>query len=481
MAKIIVLGGGPGGYCAAFTAARGGADVTLIERARLGGTCLNVGCIPTKTILRSAHAIHEVERLNDFALAIEPLEAQDEEGECVHDHEDELTLGITLDIDALRERKEGIVNELVGQVETSAARLKVAVVNGTGYLTDARTVTVTDAAGETSVYTADAIIIATGSVPFVLSSLDKPFIWTSDDAVALEKIPESIIIIGGGVIGVEFACAYAAFGSDVSIVELAPTLLPGFDKRVTRALAKSLEEQGITLYLGDSIESADFDGTTAWATLASGKELPAETIMSAVGRIPNTAGFGFEEAGLAYDRRALKVNEHFETNLPGVYAIGDAIGGVMLAHAAEAEGEAAAENALAALAGDPQTATVDNSLIPGCVYTLPEIATVGLTADAAKTAGLTAVTGIAKYAGNGKALAEGEEDGFVQLVAEATTGKLLGAQIVGAKAVELIAILRALMIEASTVDALAGAVFAHPTLSEVIKAAALVTQAKLKR
>ena len=520
MKHLIVLGGGPGGYAAAFEAAkqakRAGLElrVTLIERARLGGTCLNVGCIPTKTILRTARALHDVARLDEFA--VHGVDAS----------------GAKVDVTALRERKDRVVSELVGQVEATAKRLGVEVVRGEGCLVPANPVPevlVRDEDGGEYAHTCDGLILATGSVPLVLPALDAPGIWTSDDAVALREIPQSIIIVGGGVIGVEFASAYAAFGSKVTIVELAKSLLPGFDKRVSKTLARALKDQGVELLLGDSVQSVEKDAGEHWvARLASGKELRAAVIMSAVGRVPNVKGFGFEECGLAFEGRAVAVDESFRTNLPGVYAIGDVIGGVMLAHAAEHEGVLAARCAITELFDEdeggyssrprfacqrdqivsapaecselpplilsdvdcvlqenmghsesPPLILSDAQLIPGCVYTLPEIATVGMSVDEAKEVGWDAVAGVAKYAGNGKALAGGETEGFAQLVADKASGRLLGAQIIGAHAVELIAILRPFLVHEAKVKEIADAVFAHPTLSEVIKAAAEVTEGKM--
>ncbi|MCL2331887.1 MAG: dihydrolipoyl dehydrogenase [Actinomycetia bacterium] len=486
MPRIAVIGGGPGGYAAAFEAAAGGAEVTLFEAQRLGGTCLNVGCIPTKTILRSAHVLRDLARVGDFALT----GAAD----------------LRVDLAALRERKDAVVDELVAQVESTAQRLKVEVVQGqarldltggrffvsssaycgrsvgegaqaTGRLTPSPP---TCASRDMAPASFDAVIIATGSEPVVLPALSAPFVWTSDDALALREIPREIIIVGGGVIGVEFACAYAAFGASVHIVELSPGLLPGFDARVVRTLAAALQQQGVTLHLGTSVEAARDCGGRVVATLSDGSELEAEVLLSAVGRAPRTAGFGFEDAGLQYDRRALKVDEHFQTNVAGVFAAGDAIGGMMLAHTAEAEGRAAARNALATLAGKAPAATVDYRAIPACVYTFPEVATVGLLSAAAKEAGQAPVSGIAKYAGNGKALAEGEREGYVELVADKATGELLGCAIVGAHAVELIAVAAVALTQRQTVADMLGTVFAHPTVSELFHAAAQAVAAKLE-
>ncbi|MCL2504342.1 MAG: dihydrolipoyl dehydrogenase [Coriobacteriia bacterium] len=459
---IAVLGGGPGGYSAAFEAARLGAEVTLIERERLGGTCLNRGCVPTKAILRSARVLKDARAAEEFGLAFDG--------------------GASVDVDALRARKEGIVSELVGQIEGAAKRLKVEVVSGQGRLTAPRTIEVALADGGVRTVSADAVILATGSVVFELPGIDHgpDGVWTSDDAIALSGIPPKITIIGGGVIGLEFACAYAAFGSTVHVVELTPQVLPGNDKRVVRLVQQELEGMGVAFHLGDAVESVErrADGRML-AHLKSGAMLESDVVMSAVGRVPNSSGFGFEEVGLEFDRRAIKVDGHFRTSLDGVFAIGDLIGGVMLAHVAEEEGVAAARNAAAELSGKPAAHTVDPDCLPACVYTFPEVATVGMSRDSAKERGLDAVQVVAKFAGNGKALAEGEGAGFVQLVAEKGTGRVLGCQIVGPHAVEIIHEVALCIHRGVTVGEVAHMVHAHPTVSEVVKAAAADAAGKI--
>lgn len=459
--RIAVLGGGPGGYSAAFEAARLGADVVLVERERLGGTCLNWGCIPTKTILRSAHIVADTRHAAEFGL--------------------NATVA-SVDIDALRARKEGVVDELVGQIETGAKRHKVEVVYGEGRLSGPGSVEVALADGGSRTVEADAVILATGSIVFRLPDIDHDMdgVWTSDDAVALRDIPKEIVIIGGGVIGLEFACAYAAFGSRVSVVELMDQVLPGNDKRVVRLAQQHLEAMGVEFHLGDAVESVarGNDGRMT-ATLRSGAELEADIVMSAVGRVPNSAGFGFEEAGLEFDRRALRVDEFFRTNVAGVYAIGDLIGGMMLAHVAEDEGVAAARNAVAELSGAEPHETVCLDCVPACVYTFPEVAVVGRSRDGAKERGIDAIQAVAKFAANGKALGEGESDGFVQLVAEKGTGRIVGCQIVGPHAVEIIHEVAVAMRHGITAGQLAHTVHAHPTVSEVIKFAAIDAASKV--
>lgn len=456
--RITVLGGGPGGYSAAFEAARLGAEVTLIEKERLGGTCLNWGCIPTKTILRSAHIVADTRHAAEFGLHAEIA---------------------TVDVERLRARKEGVVDELVGQIESSAKRLKVNTVYGVGRLADAGACVVESDAGEQRIEH-DAVILATGSAVFKLPNIDHDMegVWTSDEAVTLTAIPKDITIIGGGVIGLEFACAYAAFGSKVTVVELMPQVLPGNDKRVVKATQSSLEDMGIEFLLGDAVESIERVGERMKATLRSGGVLESDIVMSAVGRMPNSAGCGYLEAGVEMDRAAVKVDEFFRTNLAGVYAIGDLIGGMMLAHVAEEEGVAAARNAVAVLQGAEPHETIDLSNVPACVYTFPEVAVVGSSRDSAKERGVDAIQAVAKFAANGKALGEGDSDGFVQLVAEKGTGLILGCQIVGPHAVEIIHEVSIAKSNGLTVADLAHSVHAHPTVSEVIKFAALDATAK---
>jgi len=455
--RIAVLGGGPGGYAAAFEAARLGASVTLIERERLGGTCLNWGCVPTKTILRSAHIVKDTKHAEEFGLNATPA---------------------TVDIDRLRARKEGIVDELVGQIESTAKRLKVEVVYGTGRLSDPKTIEVELAEGGSATVEADAVILATGSLVFKLPNIDHDLegVWTSDDAVALREIPGDILIIGGGVIGLEFACAYAAFGSKVTVVELMEQVLPGNDKRVVKLSQAKLEEMGVEFHLGDAVEVVErLASGRMRSTLKSGLVLESDIVMSAVGRVPNSQGLGFEEVGLAFDRRAVAADEFYRTNIPGVFAIGDLIGGMMLAHVAEEEGILAARNAVEELAhghSDAHYESMRYDVIPACVYTFPEVAVVGSSRDSAKERGIDAIQAVSKFAANGKALGEGEGDGFVQLVAEKGSGRIIGCQIVGPHAVEIIHEVALAMSQGVSVGQIANTVHAHPTVSEVIKHAA---------
>jgi len=459
--RIVVLGGGPGGYAAAFEAARLGATVTLIEKENLGGTCLNWGCVPTKTILRSARIAWDARNAAEFGLILPAADVDEER---------------------LLERKDAIVTELRGQIEATAARLKVDVVYGAGHLVDAKTVRVAGEEGVTD-YHADALILATGSEVFRLPSIDHSLerVWTSDEATSIIATPDSILIVGGGVIGLEFACAYAAFGAEVHVVELMPDVLPGNDKRVQRAAQEALEKMGVVFHLGAAAESTGQFGDKMETVLPDGSIIETDYVLSAVGRKPFSEGVGIAEAGIEMDRAAVKVDEYFRTNVPGVYAVGDLIGGMMLAHVADEEGLAAARNAireyefasaeglLARLSHVPHRESVDYSCIPACVYTFPEIGVLGSSRDSAKAAGVDAVQAVAKFAANGKALGEGESDGFVQVVAEKNTGRIVGCQIVGPHAVEIIHEVALAKRHGLTVRDIADTVHAHPTVSEVVR------------
>lgn len=461
--RIVVLGGGPGGHAAAFEAARLGATVTLIEKESLGGTCLNWGCVPTKTILRSAKIAWDARNAADFGLRLPPADVDEER---------------------LLERKEAIVEELRAQIEAQAARLKVDVVYGEGHLVDALTVRVNREEGVTD-YHADALILATGSEVFKLPSIDHSLerVWTSDEATSVLATPESILIVGGGVIGLEFACAYAAFGAEVHVVELTPSVLPGNDRRVQRAAQVALERMGVVFHLGQAATSVEQFGEKMITTMPDGSLIETDYVLSAVGRKPFSEGMGFSEAGIEMDRAAVKVDEFLRTNVPGVFAIGDLVGGLMLAHVADEEGIVAARNAvrlyefakaeglLAKLMHLPALQSVDYDSVPACVYTFPEIGVIGSSRDSAKERGLDVVQTVSKYAANGKALGEGESDGFVQVVAEVGTGRIVGCQIVGPHAVETINEVALAKSHGLTVRDVAETIHAHPTVAEVIRIA----------
>lgn len=458
---VVVIGGGPGGYGAAFKAAELGAQAVLIEREKIGGTCLNVGCIPTKTILKTATVIDQSAQAERFGISG--------------------SSNLEVNREALRAHKDEVQNEIASQLLAQAKRLKVEIVYGTGKLLEDKKVEVRTSEG-TRTFEADAVILATGSRVLKLPFIDYSHlnIWTSDDAVGLKSIPKSIIVIGGGVISVEFASAYKSFGAEVDIVEVSPTIIPVFEKRISRALARCFEERGIRLHLNSSLQAIEeAENGLLRAKLSDGKTLEAEHILVAVGRIPNTEGLGLEDLDIEMNRNAVKVNRYYQSSIDGVFALGDLIGPPMLAHISEAEGEAAAINVMAYLEGKEPTQHVELSHIPSGIYCAPEVSMVGINAEQAKEQGIATVSGIAKYSGNGRALAQDETEGFVSLLAEKESGRLLGAQIIGADAVELVTIVSNAISAGNTLDDLCGAVYAHPTLSEVLKLAARLAQAKV--
>jgi len=445
---IVIIGGGPGGTAAAFEAVAWGAQVTLIEKDELGGTCLNRGCIPTKTILKSAKALDGVRNAGQLAITVstEP----------------------SLDLEKLRERKARIVNELRDQLEKQCKRMKIEVLKGTATIEGDFTVSVEFEDGSERQLSPDAVIVATGSVPTELPFIDHSLsrVWTSDDALELTEIPDELIVMGGGVIGVELATAYAAFGSKVTIVELADHILPYNDARTARTLASALKRQGIEIKTKTSVTGVAQEGNRVIVTLEGDDILEVDILLCAVGRtslLPQGYTVGSHDCPTPY---------------PCV-VIGDASGGIMLAHAAEAQGEIAAHNVMAQLEGSSLKDMPDDMSIPACVYTHPEVASIGLNTEEAKKQQREVATGIAKFTGNGRALAEGDTDGFVSLVADKQTGEVLGAQIVGPHAVELVAEVAIAMRMKATVQQFSDTVFAHPTVSEAIKVAARLAAAQV--
>jgi len=454
---VVIIGGGPGGCAAALAARKVGLQVTLVERDQLGGTCLNRGCIPTKTILSSARVMQDIRRAQQFAITASDKGALD---------------GCSIDLPALRMRKSHIVDTLRVQLEAQCKRAHVHVVAGDASIADDFSIRIErgeENGSDAEHIMPDALIIASGSVPHKLPFLDfdRSRIWTSDEALALDEIPDELVVMGGGVIGVELATAYAIFGSRVTIVELAHQILPYSDVRTARTVARALKDLGIVIHTKTGVTEALQNGERVSVTLSDESTIETDILLCAVGRSP-VVPHGFESG----------------KRMPyPVEIIGDAAGGIMLAHAAEAEGEDAIRRIAAALqkksVDQIDERVLDISAIPACVYTHPEVASIGITADEAKSRGIDAVSGIAKFTGNGMACAENETDGFVSLVVQRPSGSILGAQIVGPHAVELIAQVTLAMKSDISVFVLTDTVFAHPTVSETIKSAALIAREAL--
>ncbi len=448
---VAVIGGGPAGYVAAIRAARLGARALLIENDALGGTCVNRGCIPTKALL---HAV-ELKRLGEQAAGY----------------------GITygppaVDVSRLMARKQEVVKQLVGGVGALMRANKVEVLAGAARLTGGRTADVRLADGSTETVSARAIILASGSVTAALPvpGADGQHVIDSDGALSLAEMPDSVVIVGGGVIGAEFACIFRGLGAEVTVIEMMPQLIPTEDADLAAALASFLKAQGVQVFTGAQVQEMRQRDGGAEVLFQSGgepKSARGQKVLVAVGRRPNTADLGLELAGARLERGRVAVNERMETGVPGLYAAGDVTGGMLLAHKAMAEGEVAAENA----AG--MSARMDYRAVPRCLYTLPEIAAVGLTEQQAQDEGYDVSVGRFPFSASGRAATAGQRDGFVKVVADAGSGELLGVHIAGPQATELIAeAALALRMEATLAD-VAACIHAHPTLSEALREAAL--------
>jgi len=453
---VIVIGAGPGGYVCAIRAAQLGFKVAVVEkRATLGGTCLNVGCIPSKALLVSSENFHEAK--HGFA-----------------DHG--INVGeVSIDIARMQARKAEVVGANTKGIEFLFKKNKVTWLKGEGKFTGPNTL---DVAG--AEYTAKHIVIATGSdsVPLKGIEVDETRIVTSTGALELDKVPGRMVIIGAGVIGLELGSVWRRLGAEVTVVEFLDRITPGMDNEIAKAFQQTLTKQGFAFKLGTKVTSAKVVGEDVELTLEPAKGGEAETlkadiVLLAIGRYAYTAGLNLEAAGVATDERGrVKTDAHYATNVPGVYAIGDVIAGPMLAHKAEEEGVALAER----LAG--QAGHVNYGAIPGVVYTWPEVATVGQTEEELKAAGVAYKVGKFPFLANGRARAMGCTDGFVKLLSDKATDKLLGAHIIGPDAGTLIAeCVTALEFGASAED-VARTCHAHPTLSESVKEAALAADGR---
>ena len=448
--RIVILGAGPGGYVAAIRAAQLGGDVTVVEKEEVGGTCLNRGCIPTKALVSSAEALELVRHARNYGVEVE--------GEVAY------SLG------AMMERKAKVVatqvKGILGLFKSHGVRL----VRGTGRFKDARTVVVESGEGGPEEISADAVIVATGSRPAVIPAfpVDEERILSSDGALALEEIPETLLIVGAGVIGCEFAFILHALGARVTMVEMMPRAVPPADAEIAALLERELKKRKIKLHCGEKILGVEEgeDGLLV-ASLESGKRISAHKVLVSIGRTFNTDDLGLDRAGVATGPRGeIRVNERMETNVPGVYAVGDVVGGMMLAHEASAEGVVAVENALG------RDRVMDYAVVPSAIFTMPEIGSVGLTEERAREAGAEVRVGRFPFRGLGKAHAMGEIVGLAKIVADARTDRILGVHVMGAHASDLVHEAAVLMRGGGTVRDMADTIHAHPTLSESLMEAA---------
>ena len=450
---VIVIGAGPGGYVCAFRAAQLGLKAALIDkRGSLGGTCLNVGCIPSKALLHASE---------QYAYAKHGAK------------ESGITFtGVGLDLAALMAKKASVVSKLVGGIGVLAKARKVAVFTGEASFTSASTLSVRTEKGPQEL-TAKNIVIATGSAPVELPFMkfDGETVVSSDHAIAFTEVPEKLVVVGGGAIGLELGSVWARLGSDVTVVEFLPKIVATFDDDIVRTFSRVLQKQGLKLELGAKVTGIKRGGSKPVLTAErDGKvlEFPADKVLVAVGRRPFTDGLALEKAGVVLDeKRRVKVDGHLRTNVAGIWAIGDVVDGPMLAHKAEEDGVAVAEW----IAG--KEGHIDWNLVPAVVYTDPEVASVGLGEDAAKARGLSVSVGKFNFAANARALANDAPDGFVKIIADSKTDRILGAQIVGRGAGELVSEIVTHMVYGGSAEDLGRTIHAHPTLSEAAKEAGL--------
>ncbi len=452
---LIVIGAGPGGYVCAFRAAQLGLKVALVEkRATLGGTCLNVGCIPSKALLASSE---------HYAFAKQ------------HAAEHGVKLGsVELDLATLLKKKDAVVTKLVGGVAQLAKARKITVLTGAASFISANTISVAapDVGGvpsPRSELTAKNIVIATGSTPVELPFMkfDGETIVSSDHAINFPTVPKKLVVVGGGVIGVELGSVWSRLGADVTVVEFLPKIIATYDEDIIRNFTRIVQKQGLKIEVGAKVTGY----ANGILTAERGTEklsFPADKVLVAVGRRPFTDSLNLPAAGIELDdKKRIKVDAHLKTTAPGVWAIGDVVAGPMLAHKAEEDGVAVAEW----IAG--KHGHINWDLVPGVVYTDPEVACVGLGEDQAKAAGIAVNIGKFNFAANGRAIAADATDGYVKIIADAKTDKILGAQILGRNAGELISEIVTHMEYGGSAEDLARTIHAHPTMSEAIKEAAL--------
>ena len=452
---VVIIGSGPGGYVAAIRCAQLGLKTAIIEKySTLGGTCLNVGCIPSKAMLASSHHYSEIAHFADHGIEIA--------GE------------VKVNLEKMIARKQAIVDQTSGGVKFLMDKNKITVFEGTGSFVDATHVAVAKADETSETLEAKNIIIATGSKPSSLPfiKIDKERIITSTEALKLTEVPKHLIIIGGGVIGIELGQVYLRLGSQVSVVEFMDRIIPGMDASLSKELTKVLKKQGMKFYLSHKVKSVERNGdiVAVQAENAKGETITLEGNYSlvSVGRRPFTDGLNADKAGVNItDKGQVEVNDHLQTNVPNIYAIGDVVRGAMLAHKAEEEGTMVAE----ILAG--QKPHIDYNLIPGVVYTWPEVAAVGQTEEQLKASGVEYKVGNFPFKALGRARASGDLDGFVKILADAKTDEVLGVHMIGARTADLIAeAVTAMEFKASAED-ISRMSHAHPTFAEAMKEAAL--------
>ncbi|HHT26982.1 MAG TPA: dihydrolipoyl dehydrogenase [Firmicutes bacterium] len=446
---VAVVGAGPGGYVAAIRAAQLGARVCLIERDKIGGTCLNRGCIPTKALVASVEKYLAVKQAAEYGIIVGDVQ---------------------IDFPAMISRTKGVVDRLVQGIEYLMRKRKITCIQGRAAFNDPHTLSV-QAAGQTTIVTADKFILAPGSKPMVFPAFayDGSRVVTSDELLHLDKLPRSMVIIGGGVIGCEYASIFQSLGTQVTVVEALPTILPQMDKELVRQLASYLKRQGIKLLTGVKVSEVVKDDMQVTVQMENGKSVSGDIVLVAVGRRANTTGLNLEKAGLSVNEKAeIIVDDRMQTAVPHIYAVGDACSSPWkLAHVASYQGIVAAHQCL----GDAQE-VMDYSAVPAVVFTTPEVAAVGVTVESAAEAGMEIVSAKFSFMASGKAVAAGHTAGFVKIIARKDNQQIVGAHIIGDQASNLIAELALAVRNQLTVNHLTRTIHAHPTLAEAVLEAA---------
>ncbi len=449
---IIVVGSGPGGYVTAIRASQLGMKVAVVERESLGGICLNWGCIPTKALLKSANVFEYLKHASDYGITVNGAEA---------------------DFTAMVGRSRDVASGMSSGIQFLMKKNKIDVLTGNGVIKAGKKVVVTDEKGKATEYSASkGVIIATGARSRQLPNVpqDGKKVIGYREAMTLKTLPKKMVIVGSGAIGVEFAYFYNTLGTEVTIVEYLPTIVPIEDKEVSKQLTKSFKKSGIKIKTDSSVEAVDISGKGCLVKVKSSKgeeTIECDVVLSAVGIEANIENIGLEDVGVVTDRGRILVNDFYQTNIPGYFAIGDVIPTAALAHVASAEGIICVEK----LAGENPD-TLDYGNIPGCTYCSPEIASVGMTEEAAKEAGHDIKVGKFPFSASGKASAAGAKDGFVKLIFDAKYGELLGGHMIGANVTEMVAELVAVRKLETTGHELIKTVHPHPTMSEAIMEAA---------
>ena len=452
--RVSVIGGGPGGYVAAIRAAQLGAKVTLVEKGPIGGTCLNVGCIPTKVLLHTADVFSEIGHAKDLGISV---------------------AGASVDWNALMKRKDAAVQTLTGGVATLLRSSGVRVLAGEASFVSPEEIVVKSANGGEERIGHDAAIIATGSGAFVppVPGFDLPGVITSTEALSLPAIPKSMVLVGGGVIGVEFASAYASFGTSLTIVEMLPEILPNIDEEITGILKATLLQRGVRIHTSSKVTGvrrADAGLVVAVETPDGSMEIEAECVLVCVGRKPNTSGLALDRAGVSVERGRIVTDGCMRTSQARIYAVGDCTSPIMLAHVASREGVVAAENIMG------HDVVMDYRTTPSAIYTSPEVASVGLTERQAREKGISVRIGRFPLAANGKSMIVNDVAGIVKYVIDERYDEILGLHIIGPRATELIVEgALAIRLEA-TVDEIATTIHAHPTIGEALSEAVLASR-----